>query len=248
VNCNQAQELLPLLAGRDLEEKQATLVAAHVESCEECAHSAEEYREAQHMVRLYAPPPFSEEDYAGMRRSVLREIERGPTAFTVPALIGGLFRPRIRWAIATALMLAVSVFAFYFMANRKNDAKQIVINGGDASPSSEEAPSNPPAADQPLPLSAPPHTPLPGKVFKAGGGTSSPNKHNRLMFARVSPRAPIVAQPDTSDVPAFSEKTTRVEIQTKDPNIRIIWFSPRPTKRDAPNKSSRRNQEARSNA
>lgn len=248
MNCNQAQELLPLFAGRDLEEKQATLVADHVESCEACANSAKEYRQAQQMVRLFAPPPFSQEDYAGMRRGVLREIEQGRTAVivpTLPQLLGNMFRPRIRWAIATALVLAVSAFAFYFMANKKNDGQQIVINGGDAYPGPVVVPLNPPAGDQPVPLSVPPDSPQPVKVLKAGGGTRSMNK--RVM---TSLRTPRVAQPDrfSGDVPAFSEKTTRVEIQTKDPNIRIIWFSPRPTKRDAPNKSSKHNQEARSNA
>jgi hypothetical protein len=36
-----------------------------------------------------------------------------------------------------------------------------------------------------------------------------------------------------------TEKALRVEIQTKDPNIRIIWFSAQPTKQDSPNKSSK---------
>jgi hypothetical protein len=34
--------------------------------------------------------------------------------------------------------------------------------------------------------------------------------------------------------PAASEKTLRVEMQTKNPNVRIIWFAHQPIQQDSP--------------
>jgi hypothetical protein len=60
------------------------------------------------------------------------------------------------------------------------------------------------------------------------------------MIGQASPERPIPAEPDALPARDFStsEKTLRVEMQTKDRNIRIIWFSPQPIKHDSPIKSS----------
>jgi len=44
-----------------------------------------------------------------------------------------------------------------------------------------------------------------------------------------------------------AEKPLRMEIQTRDQNIRIIWFA-QPIKQNSPGKSSKHMQEARSDA
>src|SRR5207245_812435 len=124
MNCKHVQELLPLYVGRDLEERRAQLIAAHVQSCAECDGSAEEYRESRQLLQQFAPPKFNEAVYDGIRRRVLHEIRReSPESIglTLPSFVASLFRPRLRWAFATALVLAVSVFAFYFIAKQRNE-------------------------------------------------------------------------------------------------------------------------------
>jgi hypothetical protein len=61
------------------------------------------------------------------------------------------------------------------------------------------------------------------------------------MTAEASPERNNLAEPDVVPArdPAISEKTLRVEMQTKDPNIRIIWFTPQPTKQASPSKFSK---------
>src|SRR5205823_8914262 len=129
MNCKHVQELLPLYVGRDLEEKRAQMVMAHVQSCVACTGSADEYRETRQLIKQFAPPPVSDAVYAGIRQRVLREIEQEATAPGLSRLLDSLFRPRLRWAVATALVLAVSVFALYFVANRRNNQQQVAGSG-----------------------------------------------------------------------------------------------------------------------
>jgi hypothetical protein len=265
MNCKQVQELLPLYVGRDLEEKRAKLVTAHVQSCAECARSAEEYHEAQQLLKLLEPPPFSEAVYAGIRQRVWREIGRQSNAPTLTRLVASLFRPSIRWAVATALLLAVSVVAFYFIANRRNDRQQLADSSRMAdqnargqhpkprsqgpelavypSPSSEES-DEPPLASTGRNTGA--DTTVAGtyqsqrrKSSRAAAGRARSVAVNmpetRSMTAEAFPESNNLAEPNAIPArnPATSEKTLRVEMQTKDPNIRIIWISHQRPKQDS---------------
>ena len=101
MNCKQLDELLPLYAGRDLDEKRARLVSEHVQICSECASAAAEYREAVELAQHFAPPVFTDNVYASVRRQVMQQIEDDePKALLLPQLIGSWFRPRIAWAAA----------------------------------------------------------------------------------------------------------------------------------------------------
>lgn len=252
MNCKQVQELLPLYVGRDLEENCAHLVTAHVQSCAECAGSADEYRETRQLLQQFAPPPFSDAVYAGIRQRVLREIEREATAPGLSRLLESLFRPRVRWAVATALLLALSGFAFYFIANRTNDRRdrQQVADSGrtvdrPTPPSSRES-------DGPRLVST---VQNPGPVQRLAGGTHQSQRRKGIggapdrsatvnsadtqsMSAQTLPDRNNRSEPDAVSArdSAISEKTLRVEMQTEDPNIRIIWFTPQPTKQNSPSK------------
>jgi hypothetical protein len=269
MNCKHIQELLPLYVGRDLEEKRAELVKAHVQSCAECVRLAEEYGEAQQMLRLFEPPPFGEAVYAGIRQRVLREIGRESTAPALPRLVASLFRPRIRWAVATALLLAVSVVAFYLVADRRGGRQQVADRsraadqtrpperqsvrplGGESavSPSSSGKQSDgPPLASTDRGAGA--DTTIAGSVDRTyqaqrrksrgaaaarARSVAASTPDARSMTAGASPESNNLAGPDAvaARAPVISEKTLRVEMQTKDPNIRIIWISRQQTKQDS---------------
>jgi hypothetical protein len=252
MNCKLVQELLPLHVGRDLEEKRALLVTAHLQSCAECAGSADEYLETRQLLHQFAPPPFSEAVYAGIRQRVLREIEREATTPGLSRLLESLFRPRLRWAVATVLLLAFSVFAFYFIANRANDRRQVADSGGTVAgptlPSSKESEGLPPASTVenrgPVQgLASVTRQPQRRKWSAAAPDRSATVKSadTRSITAEAPPERTNLAEPDAAPArdPAASEKTLRVEMQTRDPNIRIIWFSPEPTKQDSPSKFSK---------
>ena len=262
MNCRQVQELVPLYVGRDLEEKSAKLVKAHVQSCAECASSAEEYRETRQLLQQFVPPPISDTVYAGIRHRVLREIERESTAPTLPQLVARFFRPPIRWAVATALLLAVSMFGFYFMANLRNERQLTTDRTTQGQPNAgsqrHESPVSPsssskegagapeasigrnPGTDTTIASSVHrTHQSQQRKSLRAAADRTRTGVVNTPTAQSITARAfPGNNMGETNAVPAndsvISAKPLRVEMQTKDPNIRIIWFSHRLTKQDSP--------------
>lgn len=247
MNCKHVQKLLPLYVGGDLEERREKLVTAHMQACAECAGSANEYRETRRLMERYAPPTFSEAVYTGIRQHVLREIERESTAPPLTQLVASWFQPRIIWAVATALLIAVSVLAFYFIADRKNDQQQWAnIPGSVDATQQDEHPKVRPQNDS---LGTPLRPDLNGAAGTPPAlATRSPKSRLSSIAQKVRHSSTAVPSAGDSSVdstdlflstPTTSEKTLRVEMQTKDPNIRIIWFVTEKTKRDSPSEPSK---------
>jgi hypothetical protein len=266
MNCKHVQELLPLYVGHDLDEKHAKLVTAHVQSCAECASSSDEYRETRQLLQQFAPPPFSDAVYAGIRRRVLRQIGRESPAQALPQLVASLFHPSIRWAFATALLLAVCVFAFYFRTNRRNERQQLAnsprtvdqVTHGEVGKSGSQdnksavssfSPSNKSDLSRPA-VTGGRNTDANSANARSADRTQQPHQRGavyqwsskavtRADTREASPKINTQVDPDGvgSHDPSSSQKTLRMEIQTKDRNIRIIWFSHQPTKQDSSNES-----------
>lgn len=230
MNCKQLDDLLPLYAGRDLDEKRARLVSEHVHICSTCARVAGEYRDAVELAQHFAPPVFSDNVYASVRRQVMQQIEDEPTAPLLPQMFVSWFRPRMTWAIASAVVVAVAVLAFYFVVNRGADNRLTAINQGTVS-HNERGQSQGPEA--------------PATASAAPSATSETNtpRHSKPKRVRNLLRTGVIAtnrrnsaEPNSLPVnDSVPERTLRVEIQTKDPNIRIIWFSQSNSKPALPN-------------
>ena len=236
MNCKQIDELLPLYAGRDLDEKRARLVGEHVQICSACARVAAEYREAVELAQHFAPPVFSDHVYGSVRRRVMQQIEDEPRALLLPQFLGSWFRPRMAWAAACALIIAFGFFALYLVVNRTADVQPVannhpVVNGPEQTPESMAVP----------PTTAP-----------AGAGKQKPAQDKRKGFvnrpplmavdssSRATSISPKLRDPEAANsLPAVDavpgESPLRVEMQTKDPNIRIIWFSQLNSKPALPN-------------
>jgi len=223
MNCKQAEELLPLYAGRDLEEKRARLVTEHVQTCAACARVADEYRESVQLTEQFAAPVFNEAVYAGIRQRVLREIETEAMAPAWSQTIANLFRPRLTWTIASVLLIFASMFAtIYFIMNRGNDEQQLADKPpAKVQPGSTEHSNSGPQRNKQADL--PPSVNTGGKKQQLAGVAQPQRKRSAN---NVSPESGNLPEPMVfphSDSAALG-KTLRVEIQTKDPKIRIIWF------------------------
>ena len=249
MNCIQAEELLPLYAGRDLDEKRATLVTEHLQTCAACARVADEYRESVQLTGQIAPPVFSEAVYARIRERVLREIETDAIAPAWSQTIASFFRPRLTWAIASVLLIVVSMFAIYFIMNKGNDEQQMAGKmPAKVQPGTDEHSNSGPQGEKQPDLPRPVNTG--GKKQQLAG---VPGPHRKRSRDTVSDRMIIVGpksadamstannvSPEPSSLPepmmlphrdsAALGKTLRVEMQTKDPKIRIIWFVQQETK------------------
>jgi hypothetical protein len=238
MNCKQLDELLPLYAGRDLDEKRARLVGEHLQICSACARVAGEYRDAVELAQHFAPPVFSDNVYASVRRQVMQQIEHEPAAPLLPQMFVSWFRPRIAWAAASALIIAFGFFALYLVVNRTADVQ--------------------PVANKPAEVSHPEQTPdsiaIPRTTQPLGTEKRKPAEDKRKGFvnrpplkavkavdpsSRTASISPKRAAEATNSLPAVDpapgESPLRVEIQTQNPNIRIIWFSQQSTKPALPN-------------
>ncbi|MGI9065605.1 MAG: anti-sigma factor family protein [Pyrinomonadaceae bacterium] len=263
MNCKHVEELMPLYVGRDLEEERARLITAHLQACTQCARSAQEYGEANQLLQLFEPPQFSEATYAAVRSSVLREIERessAPQSIFALEFLRRTFQPRLMWAVSTSVLLAVCVFAYYFIANRTSGQRYEQANAASQqddlksspSPSSKDlkpAPTGPVGASPASATNS--HKPRLNLTTQAAlhskraGGSNTPAgllgrgprppvvPLTSAQYSTVEPKDPT---PNTS---VTSEKTLRLEIQTSDRNIRIIWFSHPLTNEGSPIESSK---------
>jgi hypothetical protein len=255
MNCKHVEELLPLYAGHDLEDERAGLITSHLQSCTQCARAAAEYADANQLLQQFAGPQFSEASFATVRQNVLREIERKSGTQTVRELILGAFQPRMTWAVSTAVLFAVCAFAYYFVPNRASppevtraNAHSESASAGVAGGSPEMAISSPnPELDPPVPPKMTAVQPNPGKLpdrSRLNLNASVQRNATRRVAPPAVPEKAVQYSPDEPDNQPFnaslsSDKPMRLEIQTKDPNIRIIWFS-QPSKHEgSPTESSK---------
>ncbi len=264
MNCKDVEELLPLYVGRDLEEERARLVTAHVQACTQCARSAQEYGEANQLLQLFEPPQFSEAIYTAVRSRVLREIEQEYIAPTLREFIARPFQPPVIWGVSTAVLLTICVFAYYFIANRTSGQRYEQANAGtqhddlnasrkDIKPDLTGTAGGPPALATLSPKSRLNLTAHNGtSSLRPASATSSPKSplNQTAWHSRRAGGAPAVpvesaqyspVEPNAGphNPPVTSEKTLRLEIQTSDPNVRIIWFSHPSTNEGSPNESSK---------
>lgn len=239
MNCKQAEQLLPLYAGRDLDERRARLVSEHIQICTPCARVAEEYRETVELTHHFAPPAFSDIAYASVRRQVRQQIEREEPAPMLPQMFGSWFRPRMAWAAASLLIIGLGFFALYLIAKRDADVQPVANNrptGTEHAGSTATPPKTTPAS--------------PGTTQKLAKDQRKRRNfvtRSPLVLAKAAKSSPAAAGdspklrepeaansfPSVDTVPG--ESPLRVEMQTKDPNIRIIWFTQSNSKPSLPN-------------
>lgn len=240
MNCEYVDQLLPLYVGGDLEQGRSSLVASHLQSCTECARAADEYAGADRLLHEYEPPLFSDEVYSSIRRQVLDEIRRKSEAPAWSSVVSQFFAPlaqrRMRW-ITAAVLLAMSATAFYFVASRSNEPaneQQVadVPRMGERNAADNRAGSGsepkPSLSSKESASLASKRASFPGKKAVNAGYRSSQREKadvdvaQRVMFTstkRLVHSDVVDSQPSSAPAPL------RVEMQTNDPNIRIIWLS-----------------------
>lgn len=238
MNCKKAKELIPLQAGRDLDEQRALLLNEHLKACAACADVAEESRHLVELTRQFHAPVFTDEVYARVRRQVLNQIENEPASPV--QLFAGWFQPRLAWTVASLLMISFGFIAVYLISSKRAAIEPV---GNQRPPIGREEPA-PGKAVSP---------PAPGPVNFVHASKPAPPKR-KIVHSSVN-QLPLVAtkadssasgtsatslKPDApNSLPAGdagpSDSPLRVEIQTKDPNIRIIWFAQRENKRAVSN-------------
>jgi hypothetical protein len=242
MNCKEVERFLPLFAGGDLAERLQRPVSRHLQSCASCALVARDYHQSAELLQQFAAPAFSDEVYAEIRRSVWRQIDAEPPRASRLTILGAWLRPPMIFAPAAALLIALSAAGIYFIRPARGVREPVVANSsrGSAQPGSRSV------TDQP----AIPFSWSGNDRRQVDFGRS----RRRLDRRRAPDRAPSVAlnSPDgpstkgeappqvnslvtTVEALPGREKILRMEMQTRNPNIRIIWFAQQERKSIGPN-------------
>jgi hypothetical protein len=245
MDCKRASELMPLYAANDLEGARAEDVASHLASCDACSRLAGDFAESRRLlVEAFATPEFGAEFYASIRGEVLSRIVRDREPSSPASLIAMLFGRRFIYAASLALVAVACVFALQYF---RHGAKQEIAHARQAAPEASDkqtAPTN----SQPSP-SLSPQPRVSGEQLagvNAAGVSQRRIEAQRDALARhAATRAARAVRDDRDAVartipssvngtqlsvePASSSamaEVSRIEIQTADPNIRIIWLAP----------------------
>jgi hypothetical protein len=242
MNCNRFEKLIPLYVEGDLDTDDLHRVAEHVRGCHSCARLANHYQASQAWLHTLTPPELDEAFFSELKQSVMQEIHSRKARPSFFQWFAWQWKPA--YAVAVLLLLLFGALAFYVQSNRQS----VSPNPGDF------AGQGGPTTPQPEPKNAPPENPAPKPEPEkpetlnenlANNTKPQASPRHREKAPKVNPTpvnlAPIVEAQislrdhdeinaeEMSEFGTFisSAEMTRIEIQTGDPNIRIIWFAPK---------------------
>lgn len=222
MNCRATEPLIPLFVEADLDATEMAQVAAHVAACAACDALAADFRASQSSLHALAAPAFDEAVLASIRTAVQREIARPTWAERLAAV----WQWKLVWAAAACLLVIGLLLSWPLRPT--TDRRQIVVQ----TPLPERV--SPPSSPAPAPRVATNHRSARQPVATKKQLASTDNIE--------APPAPSVTEPPaassvlaTAATPAEAEpEMLRMEFQTADPNIRIIWLTPKEPARTTP--------------
>jgi len=213
-------EKLPLWAGNDLSSQEMKLVQEHLNTCQDCQSEAKQYTEA--LALLKEPTnigtldsPFTQEDFKSVRNSVMAQIRK--TQGDIPQKSGKRLAPYLPWLLAAAIPAAVILYGSKEYLAPKKSISTVAANV-EPNDSVGATGSNTAQAPQIAPSTNGFQTAAPSPRLAARPKTA----HKQSAGFQLAKNQPAHFEQDGT--------ITRIEFQTEDPNIKIIWFpNPRPS-------------------
>jgi hypothetical protein len=216
MKCQVVQRLLPLFVEGDLPERKSARVRLHLEDCLGCRGVQEQYRRSQQWLRASALPAVDGERLEALRRAVWRQIDQQPRPAPLWLAIERGWASLRRWAsqppvavAALGLVVLGSVTMTRGLGGSRLGAQLDLAS----QPALEERIDEwaEPAEDPELLAAATPE--------EMADGTEN-------------------GQSEGEPVDENAASKMRIEIQTQDPNVRIIWFAPAAAEATAPEKDN----------
>jgi hypothetical protein len=239
MNCTRMEELIPLYVGGDLGERSASGVRSHLQACAACRELAAEYEASQAWLRAAEPPDFDDAFVDTIRAGVMGKLSASEPARPFAERLQRWFAPR-RLATAFALVVICVALALvvYWSRSRVNHQDDRVAKEAPAPGVEKTEDGKKPATGvNPIPVKQAKrrtprrNAPLLAKRSRRDGKRAAPPQDHLVA------RHPFDAMPGlptgSSGAATGSAETLRIEIQTADPNIRIIWFAPKQTPGEA---------------
>jgi hypothetical protein len=202
MKCQVTQQLLPLYVEGDLPRRKSERVRLHLEGCPTCRGLGDEYRSSQKWLHTSSVPVVSGEKLERLRQTVWRRLEQAPRPSPLWLAIERGWMALRRWAGQPAVAVAAVglVVLGSVTMTRVSGLGGARLGVPTESQGEEVADDN--AADLP---------------------------DDPEILATATPEE--MAEPSEmgEPEPAAEESPAskmRIEIQTRDPNVRIIWFTP----------------------
>ena len=230
MNCRRIEELIPLYVGGDVDRRLSGEVQSHLKTCDGCAELAAQYEASRNWLSG-APPEFDEALLADVKRGVMRELESAkPQAGLFEVMSEAIARTLLRPAVAAVLLLiafCALTFWLYVEKHGSTPPTQAVApedrvapervardSDGDASPGAEQQQQRTRVNHHPRAID------VSGNRRRGSMGVTAEQAITQITEATNEAQSP-------SAVAVDSDGMLRIEIQTVDPNIRIIWFAPK---------------------
>lgn len=236
MNCRRVEKLIPLYVEGDLASGVADRLTSHLEWCGRCNWLADEYKESQDWLRAGEQPEFDSAFLDSFKTGVLSRIEKSSTR---SSLLGSLLqqwgRRQILALSATLLVIfGAVVFYVYQFGIRDNPAPLQAV--GEAPNPETTRPNNPNASPDTTPATAAGLRKR--NNAKRQGRFKSPDGNHiaaRQRFERpllspankITESATASAEPRPRSIDDDPPGMLRIEMETGDPKIRIIWFAPK---------------------
>jgi hypothetical protein len=244
MNCRRVEKLIPLYVEGDLESHSRERIASHLEWCGRCNWLADEFRESQSWLRATHPPELDEAFLGSFKADALKLIAETNAK---PSLLASLIQQWSRrqvFALAGAMLIIVALVVFYVYQAGTSRGLHVA-----ETTETTETPENNvtlPADSQPAP-----HRTRDTKLAAGAGLKTSqrstlhrsvnPRAGRRALYtetieSRVSTQISRLGRSGSGSVAPPVEPSgsgddsppmLRIEMQTSDPNIRIIWFAPK---------------------
>ncbi len=228
MNCQNAEQLIPLFVEADLDTAEMQQVTQHVATCNSCHEIVAEFQVSQSSLHALALPEFDEAGLRAMRTAVQDEIARP----TIADWIALRWNWKLVWAAAAAC-LVLGAFVFSRQSPPVHETKQVAVREDhqDSGPSSTNASRasgtllRAVARQRPAPL-------YPTTRATALGTVPAPPTAESVTTS-PSPALAVTASSEAA-TPAPEPEMLRMEIHTADPNIKIIWLTPKEPTRAIP--------------
>ena len=238
--CRRVQKLIPLHVEGDLRTSVANRVESHLEWCGRCNWVADEYKESQSWLHASQPPAFEETFLEDLKRGVMKRVAENNARPSLFALLAQRWSRRQMLALAATFVAVLGMVALYLYQAKLKGNPQMISEVVEQPRSAELKP-----ARHPQPQTATGEAPGAGsnKRLRASSrrrNFRSPAGHS-VVAAQAPKRTLVIQTSGTAETTnALTDQSSaqngvanrtrdmlRIEIQTGDPSIRIIWFAPK---------------------
>ena len=247
MKCELVEKLIPLHVGGDLQPPKSESLRQHLATCARCRQLHEEFEAGRSWLREFSAPDFDADVYADLSASVIRQIKQQEKRGSWFQWLLPKWDSRLMLAASAAVLALVTglmAVTYYHQPAQVVSNGETLATGEKHDPPGAATQTLPPQSEQTHRTVSPRfhaasvqsnatrtepnptiEAPLPQEAFQNDPFTASSGE----SVNNTGPADTTTAEPaEESTLEKEQEKEMlRIELQTADPNIRIIWLTPK---------------------